>query len=157
MNQPLTDIRAEFLMTLHSPLSPPQIANSTLEIYNALPGGWVKGPRIQGEIIPPTGDWFRRMPNGNGKLDVRMSIRADDGSIIFAAYVGRTVISEVVRRKYAAGEEVGADDAYFIISPTFETTSEKYGWLNDVVAAGKMISLRGGPDSHITYNIFVVR
>jgi hypothetical protein len=81
MNAPSTAISTEFLMTLHSPLAAPQTGNKDLEIYTALPGGWVKGALIEGEIIAPTADWLRVMPNGASKLDVRMSIRADDGVV----------------------------------------------------------------------------
>jgi Protein of unknown function (DUF3237) len=51
----------------------------------------------------------------------------------------------------------GANDEYFIISPTFETTSKKYAWLNDVVAIGKIVSHKMGEGSHVTYDIFIVR
>ena len=129
----------------------------TLRVYTALPGGWVKGPAIQGEIIAPTGDWLRVMPNGTEKLDVRMSIRADDGAIIFVTYTGRIVTHEHTNKRLAAGEEIGPIDAYFVISPTFETTSKKYGWLNDIVAVGKMVSAKGGDGGHVTYDIFVVK
>ena len=57
-------------------------------------GRLVKGPAIQGEIIAPTGDWLRVMPNGTEKLDVRMSIPADDGAIIFVTYTGKIVTHE---------------------------------------------------------------
>ena len=49
------------------------------------------------------------------------------------------------------GEEL-KEDCYFLTTPTFETKSEKYGWLNGVQAVGKMVSLKGG--DHIRYDIF---
>ena len=54
------------------------------------------------------------------------------------------------RKALAAGEEIGPIDAYFVISPTFETTSKKYGWLDDIVAVGKMVSAKGGDGGHVT-------
>lgn len=44
---------------------------------------------------------------------------------------------------------------YFITSPTFETKSEKYGWLNGVQAVGKALELKRG--DHVTYEIFAVK
>ncbi len=154
-----TDITTEYLMTLHAPLDPPQIANRDLFIYNVQPGGWVKGPNIQGEFLAPSADWLRVMPNGTSKVDIRGSIKADDGSIIYITYTGRIVLTEHTLQKLAINDEtLGPDDLYFMTSPTFETISEKYGWLNDVVAVGKMVSLKAGTDSsHVTYDIFLVR
>ena len=57
----------------------------------------------------------------------------------------------------AAGETLGPDDLYFVTSPTFETASEKYGWLNDIVAIGKIVSCKTGDGEHVTYDIFAVR
>ena len=97
------------------------------------------------------------MPNGTHKLDVRVSIKADDGSFIFMTYAGRIVIPPEAARRLDAGEAVGPDSVYFITSPTFETVSQKYGWLNDIVAVGKIVSCTGGEDSHVRYDIFALR
>ena len=152
-----TSIDSEYLMTLHAPLEPPQVANSDFLIYNVKPGGWVKGPNIEGEIIGPSADWLRIMPNGTLKLDVRASIKADDGSIIFTTYTGRVVLTPETNERFQAGEALSADDIYFYTSPTFETTSEKYAWLNNVVAVGKMISARAGEDSYVTDDLFALK
>jgi len=72
MESPTTQIKTEYLMTLHAPLEAGQPAGPDLSIYNVLPGGWARGPRIRGEIIAPSGDWLRIMPDGKtAKLDVR--------------------------------------------------------------------------------------
>jgi hypothetical protein len=56
-----------------------------------------------------------------------------------------------------ASKAASSNDTYFMISPTFETTSKKYSWLNNVVAVGKIVSSKGGADGHVTYDIYVVR
>ena len=146
-------------MTLHAPLDAAQAADKNLLIYNVLPGGWVRGPRITGEIVGPSADWLRVMPDGIAKLDVRASIKADDGSIIYVTYAGRIVLSDAAARRQQSGETLGADDMYFMTSPTFETMSATYGWLNGVVAVGKMVSSkepRAGEPGHVRYEIFSV-
>lgn len=157
MDHPLTQIATEYVMTLHSPLEPPQQAGGDLQIYNVRPGGWIRGPAIRGEVIPPSGDWLRTMPGGVRKLDVRLSIRADDGSFIFISYAGRTVGSADAAKRLDAGETLGPDQLHFMIAPTFETTSEKYAWLNGLVTVGKLVSLNRSHDRHVTYDIFAVR
>jgi len=54
-----------------------------------------------------------------------------------------------------AGEELKAGDCHFITGPTFETSSEKYKWINGVQAVGKMVTLKGG--DHIDYDLFSVK
>jgi hypothetical protein len=157
MEHPLTQITTEYIMTLHAPLDPPQGANSDLQIYNVRPGGWVRGPSIRGAVIRPSGDWLRTMPNGARKLDVRLSIKADDGSIIFMSYTGRANSPADAVRRLQAGETLGPDQLYFVISPTFETSSPTYGWLNDILAVGKIVSLNRSDNRHVTYDIFAVR
>lgn len=158
MEHPLTQITTEYIMTLHCPLDPPQGANSDLQIFNVRPGGWVRGPAIRGEVIAPSGDWLRVMPNGARKLDVRLSIKADDGAIIFMTYTGRAAVAPAdAARRLAAGETLGPDQFYFVIAPTFETAAPAYGWLNDIVAVGKIVSLNRTASRHVTYDIFAVR
>jgi len=154
-----TEITTEYLMTLHAPLDAPQIVNERLHIYNVLPGGWVRGPRIAGEIVAPSADWLTILPGGIARLDVRVSIRADDGSIIHVIYAGRIAMSDEAQRRLDAGEALGAADMYFITSPTFETTSQKYDWLNRIVAVGKAVSVGTGNSDrhgHVRYDIFSV-
>jgi Protein of unknown function (DUF3237) len=86
--RPSTQIATEYLMTLYAPLDPPQIVDDTLYIYNVAPGGWVKGPKISGKVVPPSGDWFRVMPSGVSRLDVRLSIIGDDNQPILMTYNG---------------------------------------------------------------------
>ena len=40
---------------------------------------------------------------------------------------------------------------YFLIGAAFETDSEKYGWLNDIVAVGKNIP---GPEGGVTHELY---
>lgn len=152
MTYPAVSITTSYLLTVHVPLEMPKTVSSELVIYNCVPGGWVKGPGISGTVVPPTADWLRTMPNGVKRLDVRLTILADDGEYIFMNYHGRIASAE----QRATRPRLGApspDDRYFITSPVFETDSKKYGWLNDIVAIGKIVP---SPRSEVTYDVFVV-
>ena len=48
------------------------------------------------------------------------------------------------------GDVVGPSEYYFRIAPIFETASERFGWLNRIVALGTGHRLPGGP----VYNVF---
>lgn len=156
MDRPRAQIAIEYIMTLHSPLEPPHQAGGDLQIYNVRAGGWIRGPAIRGDVVPPSGDWLRTMPSGVRKLDVRLSVRADDGSSIFISFAGRTVSNADALKRLEAGETLGPDQLHFMIAPTFETASESYAWLNGLVTVGKLVSLNRSHDRHVTYDIFAV-
>jgi hypothetical protein len=98
------------------------------------------------------------MPSGARRLDVRLLIETDDGALIYMTYNGVYVMSEEAVAALARGEMVTDRTVpYFVTAPTFQTSSEKYAWLNGVQAVGKMIELRTGEDYHIKYDVFIVR
>ena len=43
------------------------------------------------------------------------------------------------------GEDVDPSEYYFRIAARFETGSEKYGWLNRILAFGSGVRRRSGP------------
>ncbi len=83
MDAQTTKISTEYLMTLYAPLEVGQEIDSSLEVNNARAGGWVKGPRINGTLLAPAGDWSRALPSGASRLDVRATIKTDDGALIY--------------------------------------------------------------------------
>ena len=144
-------------MRLEATLDAPQLIDPSLSIFNVPLGGSVEGPKIKGKIVAPTGDWLRTMPSGVRRLDVRLTIRTDDDQLVYVSYNGIIQCSKEHLDRLGKGEVIKTDDCYFITAPTFDTQSEKYGWLNAVQAVGKAVSLKRGPDGHIRYDIFAVK
>ena len=62
-------------------------------------------------------------------------------------YSGVIDWSEKTDKQCNAGEVIKESDVYFRTHPKFRTNSEKYAWLNDVVAIGKMTSVKCGEGS----------
>ena len=152
-----TSISTEYLMTMRAPLEAPQHIDDSLLIYNLRDGGWAKGPEIAGGLKSPGADWLQVFADGTVKLDVRLTIEADDGTLIYMTYNGVARHSDISLEKYEAGEEIDAKDMYFVTAPTMRTSSKKYGWLNQVQLLGKMTKLQSGADGFVEYDIFVVR
>ncbi len=152
-----TQITTEYLMTVYAPLDLPQVIDKNLFIYNVRDGGWVKGPKISGKILAPTGDWFRFMPGGSGRLDIRAIIKTDDGALVYGAYNGVSSFSKESFDRLMKGETLTSKDVYSFIAPTYQTSSDTYGWLNHVQCVGKMVELKMGENSFIKYDIFIVR
>jgi len=148
----------EYLMTYKALLEPPTPVDSSLVIVNVKPGGWVKGPKINGSFIAPGADWLRIMPSGVLRLDVRASILTDDNQVIYLSYAGIAVHTTESAAKAGRGEVVTWKDVqYFITAPTFQTSSEKYAWLNGVQAINKGVEFKLGEGGYVIYDVYIVR
>jgi hypothetical protein len=86
----------------------------------------VTGDRLRGRMEGTAGDWVLIGPEGTGTLDVRETLRTDDGAVIFVQYQGRADLSQGLR----PGMTV-------YVAPRFETGDERYAWLNRIQAVGK--------------------
>ena len=152
-----TSIKPEFLMTYEAPLEAPYSVDGSLVVFNVKPGGWAKGPAISGTFIQPGGDWLHVMPSGALRLDVRATLKTDDGALIYISYNGILQhTAESAARMYKGELLTTKDIPYFVIAPTFETSSPKYAWLNSVQAIGKVVELRVGEGGYVKYDIFVI-
>ena len=112
-------------------------------------GGRFEGPRLNGEILSGGTDMILRRADGAMCPDVRLTLKTDDGAIIEVTYRGIRHASAEVMARIAAGEDVPADDYYLRNTPYFETGSEKYDWLNRIVAVGLGARAPNGAVYHI--------
>jgi hypothetical protein len=151
-------VMTHFLMRLHAPLAAPDQLTSTLLVFHPRDGGTVEGPGLHGTIISPTGDWVRVMPNGNMKIDVRMTLRMDNGDLVFMSYGGILKKPDAASwQRFTSGEAIRAPEWYYVITPVFETASTKYAWLNDVQAIGTFTSIQTGTAAHVSFDVFAVQ
>jgi len=154
---PSTRIATEYLGTVVAPLDAPQVINPNFQIYNVAPGGTFSGPRITAKTAAPCADWLKILPSGTVRLDIRCTFITNDGAIIYTSYNGVQQHTKESLERVMKGDLMKAGDYYFIVTPTFETSSEKYAWLNGIQVVGKMASLKLGEGSHIKLDFFIVR
>lgn len=85
-------------------------------------GGRFEGPRLKGTVQAPAGDWITNRADGTYRLDVRLTLRTDDGALILVSYngVGHTTQSGASLRT----------------APLFETGDPRYVWLTRLQAVG---------------------
>ena len=141
-----------------------QIPQATLEPMGVLHvqlgdmvevGGGPKGPRVVVDVVSidlqsdkitaslatnDAADWLTIADDGKlGCLDVRFTLKTNDGAFIFVEYQGR------------GDMEAGLIAA----APTFQTGSEKYAWLNNIqaISAGN-VNLETG---ELVYNLYEVK
>ncbi|MFI6522779.1 DUF3237 domain-containing protein [Spirillospora sp. NPDC050679] len=118
-------------------------------------GGTFEGPGLRGEVLPGGGDWALFRPDGTMLLDVRLTLRTDDGALLHMSYGGRYTAPPELRAEMAdpAGRHrVDPSRYYFRTNPLFETGAERYAWLNDVVCVGTGYLVESG----IAYKVFQV-
>ena len=133
----MADLETEFLFEIKVNMEPPQVVGPTPNgdrRVRLITGGRFAGPRLQGEVLPGGGDWLLLRPDGARTLDVRLTLRTDEGHLIYVVSRGILDISAESYQRIAAGEEVDPAQYYFRSTPLFETSAEKLDFLNRVVA-----------------------
>lgn len=105
-------------------------------------GGIFEGPSIRGEVLPLGADWntsFHNSPTTKG-IDTRYILKTDDGHLVSVFTKGYQRQSETVLKRRADREPVDPSEYYFKQHLFFETSSERYSWLNNAVAFACVIS-----------------
>lgn len=103
-----------------------------------------EGDRLNGEMAGSGGgDWLLVGPDGTMTLDVRLTLRTDDGALVLVQYHGRSDAS--------AGLDLPKT---IYVTPRFETGDERYAWLNRIQAVGKGVV---SPDLSLDYEWYELR
>lgn len=102
-------------------------------------GGRFEGPRVKASIQTPAGDWITNRADGTYKLDVRLTLKTDDGALILVTYNG-----------IAQATDKGAS---LRAAPLFETGDSRYAWLTHLqaIAIGERVG------STVTYDIYALK
>ena len=109
----------------HALLKAPYGARLNVDVLDAR----IEGERLTASLLgTAAADWVTAASdNKTGALDVRATLKTDDGAIIYTEYRGR------VRFRPDGLNQV-------FTSPRFETGDPRYAWLNGIQCIGKGIS-----------------
>ncbi len=135
----MLDLKSEFICEVVGDLGEPQQIGLTphgARMILPVIGGTVKGPEINGEALSFGADWLLFRSDGVGEVDVRVTMRTDDGELIYASYRGILKVDPGIMARIQNGEDIDPSEYYFRTTPVFETGSEKYNWLNQIVCVG---------------------
>lgn len=116
-------------------------------------GGTSSGERLNGEFLPGGGDWLVFGSDGFGRLDVRATLKTEEGDLIHVTCTGITRMTPDLLERLRGGEKLGWSEMYTRSQPRFETSSERYDWLNGIVtvAVNEL-----GPGDRVFYRIYEV-
>jgi hypothetical protein len=141
-------LRSEFLFTITGTVAPPvEIGSTPAGLRRIIPitGGTFEGPRLRGTVIPGGADQMLVRSDAVAVPDVRLVLETEEGHSILMSYGGLRHGPPKVMERLARGEPVDPSEYYFRIAPRFETGSEKYAWLNRILAVGTGHRLPAGP------------
>jgi hypothetical protein len=151
----MAEIKTTYLMSLKLQVSDMQAigpAPNGDRRVGLVGGGTFTGARLNGTVLPGGADWIITRPDGCMTLDVRLVLQTDDGALIGLTYRGLRHGPADIMAKVAAGGAVDPSSYYFRTAIQFETSSDKYGWLNRIFGIGTGSRTAVGPE----YEIFEV-
>jgi len=132
----------EYLGTLHAETGArtvvengPQGKRTIVQIVS----GRFEGPRVKASVQTPSGDWITNRADGSYRLDVRLTLKTDDGAVFLVTYNG-------IGQTTDAGASLRA-------APLFETGDSRYAWLTrlQAVAVGERVG------TALTYDIYALK
>lgn len=129
MNEPLVEaLTLRPLCTVDLELQPPTMIGdgpSGKRMIVDIAAMQLRGERLNAELEGrAAADWLTIGANV-ARIDVRATLRTRDGALLYLQYRGRSDVTH------------GIGSAPIIVAPTFETSDERYLWLNAVQAIGK--------------------
>jgi hypothetical protein len=97
-------------------------------------GGWFKGEKLSGDVLPGGADWQLIRQDGSAALHARYTLRTHDDELIYVENRGIRWGSPDVLAQLARGDKVDPSRYYFRTTPQFETGASQYLWLNNIIA-----------------------
>lgn len=112
--------------------------------------GEISSASVEGERVRATmagvaaADWMVRT-GPIAVVDVRLTLKTDDGALIYMTYGGRLNLASPPGEMFA------------YVAPTFETGDERYAWLNRIQAVGKGLFVPSAEGGRLEYEFYEVR
>lgn len=92
-------------------------------------GGTIKGPRLNGRVLPGANDYQIIRSDSVLDLQARYVVETDDGALIFVENNGMREGPADLLARQAAGELIDPALIYFRTVPRFETAAPQYHWM----------------------------
>jgi hypothetical protein len=110
-----------------------------------LAGGTFEGQRLRGMILPGSADWQLLRSDGVLEMDLRFTLRTDDGALISMTSSGLRHGPPEIIAALGRGETVDPSAYYFRTMPRFETAHPTYSFLNRLIAVASGDRRPDGP------------
>lgn len=147
----MPQLRSEHLMRLTADFDEPQTIDGPHGPRRILymTSGAFAGPKLVGKVLPRGADWVITRPDGVFQLDIRLTMQADDGALIYVSSCGMLDLPADKRDRIRQGEHLPSSEYYFRTTLQFETGAEPYRWLNRLLAVGVGTRTPGGMSTEV--------
>jgi hypothetical protein len=130
-------LSAEPIFTIHADLE--AIMNFGRTPYGerrviGIAGGTVRGPKLNGRVLPGGADWQVVRSDGAADIAARYTIESEAGAYILVSSEGLRHGPQAVMEKVAQGDSVDPSLYYFRTVMRFETADPAVDWLNRILA-----------------------
>lgn len=133
-------ISAAPIFTIHAELAPmlhfgrtPYGERRVIDIL----GGSVRGPKLNGRVLPGGADWQILRSDGTADIQARYSIESEAGARILVSSDGLRHGPPAVMEALARGDKVDPSLYYFRTVMRFETADPSVDWLNRILALAR--------------------
>jgi hypothetical protein len=89
---------------------------------------------LAGEVLAGGANWQVTNEDGVCYVEARYAVETPDGAMVAIHNRGIRHGAPEILAKLMSGENVDPTEYYFRTTPTFETSDERYDWLNRIVA-----------------------
>ena len=130
-------IQTEFLFTIDLDFEVSVLGDTPYGIRRIakLKTGSFEGPKLKGTVLPGGGAWSLVRRDDVLDIEVRLLLETSDKHQIYMHWKAlRDLPKDVTDRLRRGDETVDPGTYYFRATPYFETSSEKYGWMNRICA-----------------------
>jgi hypothetical protein len=156
--RPLLDHELEHICSYTVTLvDPPEVIGPVpgdLRINAYYGGGEIWGPRLRGRVLPVGADWLVLRTDGVGTVDIRCTLEAEDGGLIYVTVNGVIDFGPDGYQRFLSGE-LPPDGTPIRAASRFFTAHPDHAWLNRV--SGLHIGQAVGSRGEIHYDVYAVR
>ena len=131
----MTPAGLEFVTTFEIEVAAPLEAEAGRRMIPVL-GGTVRGPRLNGVILPGGADWQHQESPDVLRIGGRWIMETDDRVRIEVETPGIRRASAQILSELLTGQEVDSSRYYFRVAPRFTLASSEYQWLRDTIFVG---------------------
>ena len=130
----MPEIKTEFLFTLALEFDINILGDTPYGIRRIARNiaGNFAGPKLKGTVLPGGGAWMILRRDDVLEIEVRITLETDDKQHIYMHWKGLRHGPKEVMDRLNRGEDVDPATYYFRTTPYFETSSEKYSWMNRI-------------------------
>jgi len=131
----MTPLGLDFVTTFAIEVAAPLEAGTGRRMIPVL-GGTVRGPRLNGVILPGGADWQHQESPDVLRIGGRWLMETEDRVRIEVETPGIRRASAQVVSRLLAGHDVDPSQYYFRVAPSFRLVGDGYRWLQDTMFVG---------------------